>query len=573
MDEPTLLQSSPYFAGLLGGGFAEQESRVINFGDVDPAALECVCMAIRCGAHPEAAFESFSPTVLTKAIELCVRIQVPDTLVEANAEAIIAKLDDLDVPVALDLLAASELHSVSGAENLRDTWEQLKDTAIHAIACKLEMATDEQISSLSTDHILLVLTDIDDVVLAPVTVASPAVPKEHVDSEMLAFGNLGFGLKVKCEGGSIGAFLYSPRACFVGGTKVSLVARPGSRIATAEGVRRKVRKASKPNVDREFPSDVWIDESTEQGFPDFCADSAINDFLHEDGKLLFSVEIRLAGLERKANLVVKWAGMQEGYQGPDSPCWTLRWLASDSLHLVSSVDASGSSGHDVSTADFSVDMSSMLIEYTASTFFAQKDLNVLPASILVNILEKSLLRTAKSREDESEMRVLCAVLDWTLCNDGEVSLGAADVPVKATDKTAKVLKHPKGKHKALPEDEVEPVLLKKGQLEPVDTMLTMLLEKVRFPYILLSELTAALSAPQWETLNASPKFQELVEQATEFQIKMRSLESPGSGNLGRRHIKRSRQPMNIPTLSANQIFGLIGMPIGQQPLGAPVVSP
>ena len=61
-------------------------------------------------------------------------------------------------------------------------------------------------------------------------------------------------------------------------------------------------------------------------------------------------------------------------------------------------------------------------------------------------------------------------------------MGAAGVPIKATDKTAEVLKRPKGKHKALPEGEVEPVLLKKGQLEPVDTMLTMLLEKVRLQF-------------------------------------------------------------------------------------------
>ena len=104
MDEPTLLQSSPYFAGLFGGGFAEHESRVVNYDDVEPTALECVCMAICCGAHPEAAFDSFPPTVLIKALEFCVRIQVPDTLVEANAEAIVAKLDNFDVPVALELL-------------------------------------------------------------------------------------------------------------------------------------------------------------------------------------------------------------------------------------------------------------------------------------------------------------------------------------------------------------------------------------------------------------------------------------------------------------------------------------
>ena len=46
--------------------------------------------------------------------------------------------------------------------------------------------------------------------------------------------------------------------------------------------------------------------------------------------------------------------------------------------------------------------------------------------------------------------------------------------------------------------------------------------QVRFPYILLSELTAALSAPQWETLNASPKSQELIEQATEVSMEIRS---------------------------------------------------
>mmetsp|Transcript_63862 Transcript_63862/g.109641 ORF Transcript_63862/g.109641 Transcript_63862/m.109641 type:complete len:618 (-) Transcript_63862:210-2063(-) len=534
MDEPALKQTSPYFAGLLGGGFAEQESRVVKFDDVEPAALECVCMAIRCGAHPEAAFESCPPAVLAKTLELCVRIQLPDTIVGANADAIIAKLFDLDVPVVLDLLAASELHLENGAENLRSTWEDIKDTAMQAITLKLEEATDAQLGTLSADQLLLVVEMIARRKLDPVTVTSPEVSEKHTKSGMLPFGNLGFKVRISCNKNSLAIYPYSSHACFMGATEISLVSPSGSTNNTV------TRKSA----------DAWMDG---RGF-NYCASFKIKDFLHEDGRLHFSISIHLAELGRKANLIVKWVSMQERYEGPKTPCHALRWLA-----LVLSA---GSGGHATSAEK----MSSVLVEYTAHSFFAQKDLYALPAIVFVEVLKNSCLRTARFITDECEMHVLCAVLDWALKNNRAIAVGDDD-QIKTTGKTVKVFFRPKGKYEIMHEGEDEP---KKNEMVRVSTEISMLLEHVRFPYIHLAELTNNLSAPQWEMLNSSPKFKELGEQATEFQIKKRSLASPGSGDLGKRHQKRARQASDIPSLTASQIFGGL---IGQRQDTASVVSP
>mmetsp|Transcript_50525 Transcript_50525/g.93988 ORF Transcript_50525/g.93988 Transcript_50525/m.93988 type:complete len:609 (+) Transcript_50525:78-1904(+) len=543
MDEATLLQVSPYFVGLLGGGFAEQESRVVKFDDIEPAALECVCMAIRCGLHPGVAFESCIPAVLTKALELSSRLQLPDTLIVANVDAIIAKIDNLDLHLALDLLVASELQSEGGPENLNGKWKELKCTTIQAIACRLEEATDAQVASLSVDQLLLVLEKTTDRKLDPVTVACPEVSKEQTTSNMLTLESESgvFRLKVECVTDLLAAFLYppvaDPRAYFVEGTQISLEARPGS---------------SKHTMSKTFPAAKWMDA---QGWvlSRFCADSEIKEFLHEDGQLYFSVVIKFSGFERKANLVVKWVGMQESYEDPKTPCHALRWLA-----LTSS-----------SNAIFAERVSSVLIDFTARTFFAQKELAALPAAVFVKVLRSSSLRTSKETTNESEKLVLCAVLDWTLHNGEDILVGA-DVCMKATGKTAKVIKRPEDKYEVLTEGEEEPVLLEKHEMELASTILPMLLEQVRFPYILLSDLAGTLSAPQWEILNACPKFKELGKQATEFQIKRRSLDSPGSGDIGNRHLKRARQASSIPTLSTDDIFGGL---FGKQPEEQPSVPP
>eukprot|EP00613_Pedinella_sp_CCMP2098_P074644 CAMPEP_0171917794 /NCGR_PEP_ID=MMETSP0993-20121228/16393_1 /TAXON_ID=483369 /ORGANISM="non described non described, Strain CCMP2098" /LENGTH=639 /DNA_ID=CAMNT_0012553835 /DNA_START=52 /DNA_END=1971 /DNA_ORIENTATION=+ len=551
MDEPTLKQNSPYFAGVLCGGFAEQESRVVKFDDVEPEVLECVCVAIRSGSHPEAAFESCLPaSVLVKALELCVRIQLPDTFVEANADAIIAKLDDLGIPVALDLLAASELHSESGAENLRGKWQELKDTAMQAIAFKLEEASDEQLGSLSAGQMLLVLNDIADKKLDPVAVASPEVSEEHTSSGMLPLGSLNFRLLVLYKEGYLSATVCPLAACFVEGTEISLDPPPGS---------------SKLGQMRCFPADAWVDKCAVSGLSRFCTGFVIKDYLHEDGKLQFSVSICLAKQERRINLIVKWVSMQESYDGPKTPCHALRWLARV-LYVP------GSLGHDAALRNLGEKMNRLLVRYTAGSFFAQKDLDALPANVFVKILEHSRLRTAAAKEDESELNVLCAVLDWALCNR-EFSVGA-DVRIKETGRIAKVLEVCGGEYgvymEAEGEKEANHDLLNIEELASVDTMLPMLLNQVKFPFIVMSDLVNTLSAPQWEILNACPRFKELGEQATEFQIKKRSLASPGSGDLGKRHQKRARQASDIPSLSASQIFGGL---IGQRQDTASVVSP